>query len=256
MGQVGPSVLLVVWRTCGTFEDTHMRSFWVTAFLLPSVVAAGHARAVEAAPVSAAASVGRGSVRLRVPFTVQAPRGNWHDVVYQNACEEAAVLMAMRWVEGKSLSLDEALREIKALTEFQQKTYAHFHDRSAVDTVALIRDYYGHTGVEARVGISLADLRRELRRGHLVIVPVDGRKLGNPYYRLPGPAQHMLVLTGYDAATDTFITNDPGTRRGEGYRYRARVLGRALRDYPTGYREPIPHPQTAMIVVRPRNLSQ
>lgn len=231
-----------------------MRALWVDAFLLLSVLAAAHAWAVESAHASSTASVRKASVQLRVPFTVQAPRGKWDDVVYQNACEEAAVLMATRWLESRSLSPDEAVQEIKALADVQRKTAGSFYDRSAADTAQLLREYSGYTNVDTRAGISTADLRRELGLGNLIVVPVDGRKLGNPYYRPPGPPEHMLVLTGYDAATDTFVTNDPGTRRGEGYRYRSHVLGRALRDYPTGYREPILRPHTAMIVVRPRNL--
>src|SRR3989338_7629179 len=51
-------------------------------------------------------------VLWEVPFTSQAPRGNWKDPRQQAGCEEASVLMAMRWVRGKSLSMAQAEAQI------------------------------------------------------------------------------------------------------------------------------------------------
>ena len=59
----------------------------------------------------------------------------------------------------------------------------------------------------------------------------------------------MIIIRGYDPLTKEFITNDPGTRKGELYRYDATVLYEAIRDYPTGYHEIIPHIEKNMIVV-------
>ena len=59
----------------------------------------------------------------------------------------------------------------------------------------------------------------------------------------------MLVIKGYDAETDQFITNDPGTRRGAGYRYAAAALFAAINDYPTGDHLLITTVTKAMIVV-------
>ena len=39
-----------------------------------------------------------------VPFTSQAPSGQWDNPVYQDGCEEAAALMAVYWAEGKILN--------------------------------------------------------------------------------------------------------------------------------------------------------
>ena len=36
-----------------------------------------------------------------VPFLVQAPFGNWKEPDFQNACEEASMIMAMGWAEGE-----------------------------------------------------------------------------------------------------------------------------------------------------------
>ncbi|MCK4891623.1 MAG: hypothetical protein KAS78_03060, partial [Candidatus Pacebacteria bacterium] len=82
------------------------------------------------------------------------------------------------------------------------------------------------------------------------IVPTNGQKLGNPYYTPPGPVTHNLVIIGYDITEKEFITNDPGTRHGEKYRYSEDILENALFDYPTGFHERVEEIKIAMIVVR------
>lgn len=192
------------------------------------------------------------SVLFDVPFTPQAPFGDWEDERQQNACEEAAALMAMRWVEGRELSRKEAEEEIIAISEYERWKYGHFHDTSAKDVVERIfQGYFQYENVEVFFGISSQDILQELLRGNIVIVPVNGQKLKNPYFTPPGPIEHMLLIRGYDAEKKEFITNDPGTRRGEGYRYPQDVLEGALQDYPTGYHLPIQKRERAMIVVRP-----
>jgi hypothetical protein len=49
----------------------------------------------------------------------------------------------------------------------------------------------------------------------------------------------MLVIVGYDS--NGFITNDPGTRKGEGYRYSFATLMAAIHDWnPTDIRQGTP----------------
>lgn len=192
-----------------------------------------------------------GVVKNDVPFTSQAPSGQWHDARFQNACEEAAALMAMRWVEGRPLSRAEAERELLAIVAFEQETFGHFHDTAAADTVERIfRGYFRYSGVRVVQDIDTGDIKRALAGGAFVIVPVNGRLLGNSHYTRPGPREHNLFVIGYDPTADTFITHDPGTRHGAWYRYSAATLQRALRDYPTGQHEPFTSPRTAMVVVR------
>ena len=191
-------------------------------------------------------------VRQTVPYTVQAPTANWRDPLFQDACEEAAVFMAARWVEGKkSISIPEALAEIRALAAYSRKHLGTSVDQSAADTGRLLRGYYGYAAFSVHENVTLDRLRREVLRGNLVITPMNGRRLGNPYYTPPGPPRHMLLLIGYDPRTREFITNDPGTRRGKGYRYQEDLLFRAIRDYRTGNRLPIAGEAKTIIVVRP-----
>lgn len=189
-------------------------------------------------------------VLLDVPFTPQAPFGDWDDVRQQDACEEASVLMAMRWIQGKGLTPKQAETEIIAMTEYEEEKYGHFHDTSAQDTaLRLFNDYFDYDKVSVKYNINSEDIKKELANGNLVIVPANGTMLGNLYYTPPGPELHMLVIIGYDDTTGEFITNDPGTKRGKGYRYSYEILENALRDYPSGYKEPINQIQNAMIII-------
>lgn len=189
---------------------------------------------------------------INVPFTPQAPLGDWKNVVFQQGCEEASVLMAMLWVEGKQMGSEEAAKAILAISRFEQASYGEFRDASARDTAKFMRDYFEYEKGEVKYNIGAEDIKRELGNGNLVIAPVNGQKMGNPFYTPPGPVQHMVVIRGYDAKTKEFITNDPGTKRGEGFRYPESVLTEALGDYETGYKEQILEIRKAMIIVRPK----
>jgi hypothetical protein len=186
---------------------------------------------------------------LNVPFTFQASLGDWSNIIFQQGCEEASIFMAMLWVEGKTTNPTGAAEAIKALSYFEARTYGEFRDTSAEDSIRLIRDYFHYENFEVRHDIGAEDIRHELAKGNLVIVPVNGQKMRNPFYTPPGPIQHMTVIRGYDASAQEFITNDPGTKRGEGFRYKEEILEAALQDYVTGYKEPIHEVRKAMIVV-------
>src|SRR6056297_482489 len=187
---------------------------------------------------------------LNVPFTAQAPYGNWKDSRFQDGCEEASVLMAMYWVNNKILSKKTASKLIKDISAYQKNKYGNYYDTSSADTVKRIfKEYFKYHNVKLKTNITTKDIIKELRKRNLILVPVNGRKLNNIYYTPPGPERHMLVIKGWNAKTQNFITNDSGTRRGFNYKYSKNVLFRAIRDYKTGYHEKIDKIQKVMIVV-------
>jgi len=188
---------------------------------------------------------------LDIPFTPQAPFGNWKDPRQAAGCEEASILMVMRWVKNKPLSPAEAEKEIIAISDFEKEKYGEFRDLSASSTVQLIKDYFNYQNVELVLNADALKIKNEIANGNAVIVPVNGQKLKNPHYTPPGPIQHMLVIKGYDPETKEFITNDSGTKRGENFRYDEKILENALQDYPTGYHEPIIAINKVMIVIKP-----
>lgn len=186
---------------------------------------------------------------MDVPFTAQAPFGNWDDVRQDYGCEEAALIMAAYWIEGKKLTPEIALKEIIAMVDFEQEKYGHFHDTSTEDTLKLFKDYYGYKNAEIRRDVSVGSIKKEIASNKLVIVPVDGTKLKNKFYTSPGPFVHKIVIFGYDDRFGEFITHDPGTIRGDSYKYSYENLIESVRDYNTGLAEPIDSVKAAMIVI-------
>ena len=73
--------------------------------------------------------------------------------------------------------------------------------------------------------------------------------VGNAYYTPPGPERHMIVIIGYDDSTGEVITNDAGTKRGEGFRYKYGQFFKGIRDFPTGEHREIEEIRKVMIVV-------
>ncbi len=193
------------------------------------------------------------SVNLAVPFTSQAPYTNW-DRTHEEACEEAAILMVHWYWEGKNAQLKmqngkgkaEAERAILDLVRFQKKKYGFFESTPAQQTAQLIKDRWGHTNVDVIADPTLMQIKKELAAGNPVIIPAAGRSLGNPNFKRPGPLYHMLVIKGY-TKDGWLITNDAGTRRGAGYRYKSSVLMNAIHDWNGGR---VKSGRKVMIVVR------
>ncbi|MFH0840900.1 MAG: C39 family peptidase [bacterium] len=189
-------------------------------------------------------------IKYSVPFTPQAPYADWDDPRQQDGCEEASSIMAVYWARDKSLTRYEANKMINEISNWEEEIYGSFHDTSAQDTVLrIIQRYFSHKNAIVKNNVEINDIILAIEQGNLILTPANGQILGNPYFTQPGPTTHMLVIIGYDPDTDEFITNDPGTKRGEGYRYKTSVLFNAIRDYPTGDHEPIQTIQKNIILV-------
>ncbi|MDO8667671.1 MAG: C39 family peptidase [bacterium] len=169
-------------------------------------------------------------LNLQIPFTPQAPTGNW-DKLHNEACEEASAIMANAYLTGDRNAVIPATRvekEISDLTVWQDKNLGYHLDSTTEETARMIEGFYG---LQAKVfnDYTLADIKRELNLQHVVILPVNGRVIGNPNYKQPGPIYHMLVIRGY---TETkLITNDSGTRLGQNYSYAFKTLYSAGADW-------------------------
>lgn len=187
-------------------------------------------------------------VNLDVPFLLQAPEQNWVDP-FEDACEEASELMVAAYYEGRKndFSADEGERVILDVVAFEDKTYGHNKDTTSEEVVHTLQEYFGLPKSSVRLITSADDIRQELAAGRPVIVPAYGKALGNPNFRNGGPVYHMLVIKGY-RADGTWITNDPGTRRGKEYLYSEKVLMDAIHDFNEG---DVPNGSKVMIVAQP-----
>ena len=185
-----------------------------------------------------------------VPFTPQAPFGDWSDQRQQDGCEEASSLMAVRWARGENLTYAEALEEILGASDYILEKYGEYRDINTADAIEWIyKDYFDFDNAVLKKNISIQDIVDELHKGNLAVTPMNGQIMHNPFFTSPGPERHMVVIRGYDPDKNTFITNDPGTRHGELYEYNTEVFYNAIRDYPTGYHLPIEKIEKNMIVV-------
>lgn len=191
-------------------------------------------------------------VHHKVDFAAQAPFGDWKDKRQAYGCEETSVIMALHWARAtdnqrEALTKNEAMEEIVASSDYQQKYFGYFEDTSAKDTLErIIKDYFKYDKATLAYDININDIKKELADNRLVIVPVNGSILKNPYYKVP---YHMILIIGYDDKTQEFITNDPGTRHGKDLRYSYEVMSRALSDYTSSNGKATLENRTAMIVV-------
>ncbi|MDP3771758.1 MAG: C39 family peptidase [bacterium] len=168
-----------------------------------------------------------------VPFTVQAPFGNWRQP-WQDFCEEASVVMAAHFVLDLPLTPAVAEQEMQIIRQYEELVYRRSRDTSADETAGILQKLYGLKNIQVLPVAASDDLKKELVMGRLVIIPVAGRLLKNPHFTSPGPNYHMVVVSGYDDARGIFITHDPGTRWGKGYTYGQKLLFGAIHDWNGG----------------------
>lgn len=187
-------------------------------------------------------------VYLPVPFLCQAPYANWSQP-WQDGCEEAAIIMALHYIKGDPLTKASGNQEILDLVDFQVKKYGGHDDLTAEQAARLIKDYYKYDKVDVRYDIKVQDIKDELAKGNIVIAPMAGRLLNNPYYTPPGPAYHYMLFKGYDDKKGEFITNDMGTKRGRNYRYKYNVAYKAIHDW-IGSKKTIAQGRKAAIVIK------
>lgn len=187
-----------------------------------------------------------------VPFTSQAPTGNWKDLIFQNACEEASLLMADRWLQGREFgTAREREVEIRRMTREEKRYFRKdSYDLSALDISVLAQKYFPEMRISLVKNVTTDDMKKALSEGNILIIPANGRKLHNPNFTAPGPLYHTLLIRGFDPVTDEFITNDSGTRRGSAYRYPSDIVFSAMQDYETGYHGKIFPDEKVMLIIQ------
>jgi hypothetical protein len=187
---------------------------------------------------------------LAVPFMSQSPLQDWTEIG-EDACEEASVLMVRGYYEGitKRYDPNEAERMIRDLVRFEIDTYGFFESTSATATVQWIEAYMPTFRATVLPVTDARSIKVQIAAGHPVILPADGKALRNPNFKNGGPIYHMLVVRGY-TKDGMFITNDPGTRKGETYLYSEEVLLNAVHDWNNG---DVPHGRRVMILMTPRS---
>lgn len=184
---------------------------------------------------------------LAVPFTTQSPYAEWTEQDNES-CEEAAALIVHYYWQDKTFTKDIAKQELQSIVDFENDYFGFYKDTNAEQTAEFIRELWGYERVDVKYDITIDDIKKEVAQGRPVILPAAGRMLGNPNFRSPGPLYHMLVVKGW--TKNMIITNDPGTRKGEGYQYEPEVLYNSIHDWNDG---DVDNGRKAMIVIWPNN---
>lgn len=170
-------------------------------------------------------------IHHRLPFVSQAPRGQWRDDTFQNACEEASMYMVKLYYDRVMIPplpvvSSEALAKIVAY----EREQGIFKSMSVDDVQRLFQEVYQ---IDTSVIIhdpSLDAMKMYLQSG-VLLLPVSGEILANPHFSRPFPPYHMIVVIGYDDTTGEFITHDPGTKFGENFRYSYATIMDAIHDW-------------------------
>jgi len=170
-------------------------------------------------------------LNLDVPFTSQAPGANW-DYTHEEACEEATMLMANRYFQGREISgQDDAEEGIQQIIAWEKENLGFFESTTAEESTRVIKEMLNlKADIISNPGVD--EIKRALSEKKLVIVPAAGRQLGNPFYKSPGPLYHFLLIKGY--TEKEFITNDAGTKRGANYPYKFETIFSANHDWNGG----------------------
>lgn len=165
-----------------------------------------------------------------VPFTSQAPLGNW-DKFHDAACEEASLVMAHYYLKERDVVFSkEAEKDIQYVgNKMKDGGIADLNISKLKDYAEKIYDYQNWKIIN---NPSVEDIKKELAQKNIIIIPLAGREIGNPYYKNPGPLYHMLLISGYDDNKGVFITQDPGTKRGKDFTYKFNTLLKANHDFP------------------------
>jgi hypothetical protein len=177
------------------------------------------------------------SVLMPVPYTTQAPFGNWE--ARQHTCEEASLVMVDHYLHGdhSGAAIDPATADA-AINRITPWKPAVDLTSQQVGELAKLHLGWSYEVLQA----SRLNMQEQLALGRPLIVGVRTHGLGNANY--PGyrthyeqPAwsvSHYLVVTGY-RASGSFVLNDPGITRGQGYDITYEQLMHAIDDLDQAY---------------------
>lgn len=182
---------------------------------------------------------------IKVPFTSQAPFGNWK-APFDESCEEASLLIVEFYLQKREFTPQIANQEIIKMTDWE-KNNGFSMDITLQELGEIAKEYFRRDyEIFYDNQVNVEQIKKNIIEDHPVIIPAAGQLLGNPFYKGEGPPYHMLVITGYDE--NYFYTNDPGTKRGENFKYTQKTILNAIHDW-TGDKKTIKQGGKKMMIV-------
>ncbi len=182
---------------------------------------------------------------LPVPFSAQAPTNDWSR---NEDCEETSLAMVNAFLNGntkENISAIPTQATIDNLKIWEEKNLGYNADTGAKTTTRMAQDALG-LKIKQIENYTALDLKKELLKGHPILLPINAKLLGIPQYLEDGPTYHMIVIRGF--RDNTFIVNDPGTNNGDGNEYTFSVLQKASADWDNTLKKMDPTKKIALIV--------
>jgi hypothetical protein len=211
-----------------------------------------------AAPAPAPTPPPASALIQKVPFTTQAPSGNW-DTAHEEYCEAAAIYMVGQYYQGDRsdrIAPGPADAGMGKIVAFERANVPRIN-LSLADMSLVAGRLYGLQGQIVPVDFNV--IQQDLANGVPVVIPVMSH--GGPAGRInPGygaeNVYHVIVLTGYDATRGLVYTNDAGLSSGENLAYPWTTLQAAIQAQTTtptdGTGQPVPTSQgPVMLTLRP-----
>lgn len=173
-------------------------------------------------------------VNLPVPYTSQAPFGDWREP-WKNACEETSITMIDYFYGGKhpgrTIEKHKARASIARAVQIKNNAYGKSLDENAKKIASLINNFFPYEAFVVE-NPTISQLKHEIDVGHPVIMVTYGKRLKNPYFVNGGSWYHVFVISGYDDKTKDFIVQEPGLlTKGLDYRYSYETIANAMHDY-------------------------
>jgi hypothetical protein len=161
---------------------------------------------------------------LSVPYSVQAPNANWK--VFENACEEDALLMYHDYLEGDhrtDIPASEADSALRSMQKWQVDNWGAEKDLTIERTGQLAKALWGYS--YEVLPATRENIRAQVAAGRPVIIPVMTHSLENHYYG-PNTVYHEVLVKGYK--DDGVITNDGGVAQGKNWFYAWNIMYQAI----------------------------
>lgn len=170
-------------------------------------------------------------INLDVPYTSQAPEKKWIDP-WEDACEEASILMLDAYYKGYGLSPIFAKDEITKMIDWQYER--GWFKSISIQQVSQLYEHFFPKGKQPRIveNPTAKQIKEFVQSGKPVLVVAFGKALPNKWYSNGGPEYHALIIRGF--TDDSFITNDPGVNRGKNFAFPIGALMNSIHDWNDG----------------------
>lgn len=171
------------------------------------------------------------SENLAVPFVSQAPLTVWDDT-HKTLQEEALLFMVMQYYAGIPGVIDSAVADTALLAMIDAETVAGLGENLMVSEFGIFAEFYSSMKFTVVESPTIDQIKTYISSGTPILVPVATEKMNNEFYLNDAAPYHYVIIRGYD--DENFITNDPGTRRGENYSYAQSIIMEAMGDWNGG----------------------